>query len=100
MPVPIARVHYREQIYSPYSGLPADGKDGPNRKDPTLLFVYYGESGIYAYVNQRLRYSMNEDIEYLVAENLHSSIDIDGGLILEVETDVNGVNYYGFAPAA
>jgi hypothetical protein len=97
MPIPIARVHCRDQIFSPYSGLPADGKDGPNKKDPTLLFVYYGNSGIYAYFSQRLRYSMNEDIEYLEPENLHASINIDGGLIIEVETD-NGVNYYGFAP--
>lgn len=99
MPIPIARIHYREQIYSPYSGQSADSRDGPNRKDPALLFVYYEEAGIYAYVSQRLRHSMNEDIEYLAAENLHASIDIDGGLILEVETDWNGVNYYGFAPA-
>ena len=41
---------------------------------------------------------MNEDIEYLEPENLHSAIDIDGGLIIEVEADTM-VNYYGFAPA-
>ncbi len=99
MPIPIVRVHCRDQIFSPYSGLPADGKDGPNKKDITLLFVYYSDPGIYAYVSQRFRYSLNEDIEYLDAENLHTSTDIDGGLILEVETDRNGVNYYGFAPA-
>lgn len=98
MPIPIARVHCRDRIFSPYSGLPADGKDGPNKKDPTLLFIYYGNNGIYAYASQRLKYSLNEDIEYLDPENLHASIDIDGGLILEVETD-SGVNYYGFAPA-
>lgn len=98
MPIPIVRVHYRDQIYSPFSGQPADSKECPNKNDPTLLFVYYGNSGFYTYVSQRLRYSMNEDIEYLDAENVHSSINIDGGLVLEVETD-NGVNYYGFAPA-
>lgn len=99
MPIPIARVHCRDQIFSPYSGLPADGKDGPNKKDPTLLFVYHGDVGFYAYVSERLKYSLNEDIQYLEPENLHASIDIDGGLILEVETD-SAVNYYGFAPAA
>jgi len=98
MPIPIVRVHYRDQIFSPFSGQPADSKEGPNKNDPTLLFVYYGNSGIYAYTSQRLRYSMSEDIEYLDAENLHSSINIDGGLVMEVETD-NGVNYFGFAPA-
>jgi hypothetical protein len=99
MSIPVVRVHCRDQIYSPYSGQPADGKDGPNKKDPTLLFVYYGNPGIYAYSSQRLRNLMNEDIEYLDAEAIHTHIDIDGGLIMEVMTDVNGVNYYGFAPA-
>lgn len=99
MPIPVARIHCREQIYSPYSGLPADGKDGPNKHDPTLLFIYYGEPGIYAYSSQRLRNLLNEDIEYLDAEALHNHIEIEGGLVLEVETDVKGISYYGFAPA-
>ena len=99
MSIPVVRIHCRDQICSPFSGQPADGKDGPNKKDPTLLFVYYGDPGIYAYSSQRLRNLMNEDIEYLDAEALHTHADIDGGFILEVETDLNGVNYYGFAPA-
>lgn len=98
MPVPVARVHCRDRIYSPFSGQPADGRDGPNRKDPTLLFVYYSEPGIYAHVSQRLQNALNEDIEYLDPEAVHLSIDIEGGLVLEVETDIRGVNYYGFAP--
>lgn len=98
MPIPIVRVHYRDQIFSPYSGLPADNQDGPNKKDPTLLFVYNGDAGIYSYVSQRFNHSLNEDIEYLDAEVLHAHTDIDGGLIMEVETDLNGINYYGFAP--
>ena len=100
MPIPSVRVHCRDQIFSPYSGLPADGKDGPNKKDPTLLFVYNGNAGIYTYVSQRFNHSLNEDIEYLDAEALHAHTDIDGGLIMEVMTDLNGANYYGFAPAA
>ena len=98
MPVPVIRIHCHDQIYSPFSGQPADGKDGPNKKDPTLLFVYYGNDGIYAHVSERLKYSLTEDIEYLDAEDIHKSIEIDGGLVMEVETD-NGINYYGFAPA-
>lgn len=98
MPIPIVRVHSRDPIFSPYSGMPADGKDGPNKKDPTLLFVYHGNPGIYTYVSERLRYLMNEDIEYLDTESLHTHIDIDGGLVMEVMTDVEGANYYGFAP--
>ena len=99
MPIPVVRVHCRDQIYSPFSGVSAESKDGSYKKDPTLLFVYHGDAGIYAYVSERLRNLMNEDIEYLDAEALHRHIDVDGGLVMEVETDVNGVNYYGFAPA-
>ena len=97
MPIPVVRIHCRDQIFSPFSGQAADGKNGPNKTDPTLLFVYYGGDGIYAHASERLRYSLTEDIEYLDAEDIHKSIEIDGGLVLEVETD-NGVNYYGFAP--
>ena len=97
MPIPVARVHSRDQIFSPYSGQPAEDRGKPNKKDPTLLFVYHGDPGFYAYISERLKYAMNEDIEYLEPENLHASIDIDGGLIMEVETDAT-VNYYGFAP--
>lgn len=97
MPVPVARVHSRDQIFSPFSGLPADGREGPNKKDPTLLFVYYGDVGFYAHVSERLKYALSEDIEYLQPENLHASFDIDGALIMEVETD-SGLKYYGFAP--
>lgn len=61
------------------------------------MFIYYSDPGFYAYVSQRLTNVMNEDIEYLDAEALHTHIDIDGGLIMEVETD-SSVNYYGFAP--
>ena len=98
MPVPVARVHCLDPIFSPFSGEPAQTEDGPNNEDSTLLFIYHGDSGFYTYVSERLKYAMNEDIEYLEPENLHAAIDIDGGLILEVEVDIT-VNYYGFAPA-
>ena len=97
MPIPVARVHSRDRIFSPFSGQPAEDKHGPNKKDPTLLLVYHGDSGMYAYVSPRLKNSLNEDIEYLEPENLHAGIDMDDALILEVETDL-GVNYYVFAP--
>ena len=98
MPVPVARVHCRDLIFSPFSGEPAEVKSGPNKSDATLLFIYHGDPGFYAFVSERLKYAMNEDIEYLEPENLHAAIDIDGGVILEVETD-SAINYYGFAPA-
>ena len=98
MSLPIARVRRLEQIFSPFSGLPADGKDGPNENDPTLLFVYYGNTGEYAYVSKRLQGSMEGNIEDVDIKELHSTLSIDGGHVFEVDTDWNGVNYYGFAP--
>jgi hypothetical protein len=99
MPIPVARVHCRDQIFSPYSGQPADGKNGINRNDPTLLFIYHGEPGSYAYVSKRVEFLLQEDIEVLAAEDLHRHLDVDGGLILEVLTDTDDPSYYGFAPA-
>ena len=55
MAVAYAKIHYLDQIYSPFSGLPADGESGPNESDPTLLFVYYGNAGDFAYILQQRR---------------------------------------------
>jgi len=99
MSLPTARIHCLEQVFSPFSGLPADGEGGPNEKDPTLLFVYYGNAGDYAYISNRLQNLVDGNVESIDIGMLHSALSIDGGLILEVDTDWNGVNFYGFAPA-
>jgi hypothetical protein len=99
MSLPTARIHCPDQIFSPFSGLPTDGEDGPNEKDSTLLFVYYGNAGDYAYISKRLQNLLDGNIESIAIETLHSVLSVDGGLILEVDTDWNGVNFYGFAPA-
>jgi len=99
MSIPTTRIHCLEQIFSPFSGLPADGEDGPNGKDSTLLFVYYGTAGEYAYISKRLQNLVDGNIEDIDIGTLHSVLSVDGGLILEVDTDWNGVNFYGFAPA-
>jgi hypothetical protein len=98
MSIPVAIIHCRDQIFSPYSGLPADPGGEPNTKDPTLLFIYHGVPGIYTYVSKRLEYLLNEDVESIVAGNLHDHLDIDGGLILEVVNDTDDPSFYGFAP--
>ena len=55
--------------------------------------------GDYAYVSERLQNLVDEDVEGIDIETLYSVLTIDGGLILEVDNDWNGVNFYGFAPA-
>jgi len=98
MPLPVASIHCLEQIFSPFSGLPAEKEEEPNEKDPTLLFIYYGDAAIYAYVSKRVHAIVDGDVEDLEIEELTKAISIDGGLMLEVDTDWNGVNFYGFAP--
>jgi hypothetical protein len=96
MAVSLARTHHLGQVYSPFSGQPADGDDGPNEGDPTLLFVSYG--GEFAYVSDRLKALVDVVAENVDMADLTDVLTIDGGLILEVDTDWNGVNHYGFAP--
>jgi hypothetical protein len=96
MPTPITKTHCLSQVYSPFSGMPADGDDGPNEKDPTLLFVWYGCSGQFEYISERLQTVGGEDFDDV--SEVCKAIDIKGAIVLEVDTDWNGINYYGFAP--
>jgi hypothetical protein len=96
--LPIIRIHYLGQIFSPFSGHPSDGENGPSVEDASLLFVFHGDAGIFAYVSDRIQALLLDDIETLGVEGLANLLEIDGGLILKVDTDWNGINYYGFAP--
>ena len=98
MAVPIVKIHYTGQVYSPFSGEPADGETGPNETDASVLFVYYGNAGEFAYVSDRMKTLTDLDREQLDIEALHGAITINGGVIMEVDNDWNGVNHYGFAP--
>jgi hypothetical protein len=98
MALPTAQFRYLEAIYSPLSGLPAEVEDEPNEDDPTLLFAYYGDAGLYAYTSPRLLDVLDDDGEETDPLNLVEGLQIDGGLVLIVDTDWSGVNYYGFAP--
>jgi hypothetical protein len=92
--------YLEETIYSPFSGLAADIEGEINEKDPTLLFIYYGNTGDYAYVSERIKGLIQDDIESVDVETLPSMISIDGGFVLRIDADWNGVNYIGFAPAS
>jgi len=98
MPLSTVEFGYLGTVYSPLSGLPADLEDGPNEDDPTLLFAYYGDAGLYAYISQRLLDVLDDDVEETDPLDLGQGLQIDGGLMFIVDTDWNGVNYYGFAP--
>ena len=105
MAMPVVSIRYenpRAYIYSPFSGLPAvTEEDGENKDDPTLLFTWVGNAGVYGYISPRLQDLLGqnvEDIEDINIDDLPSLLNIEGGLILAVDEGFNGVNYYGFAP--
>ena len=98
MPVPTIEIAYLGTIYAPLSGLPADSDDGPNEDDSTLLFTYYGDSGVYGHMHRRLVDVVGEDWEDTGPLDIAAAVQIGGGLVV-VDTDWDGINYYGFAPA-
>lgn len=99
MPLPTVELNYLGQIYSPFSGLPAElNEEGPNEQDPTLLFVYYGMAGDWDYVSPRFPNELTRFVDNLGPREMAEGLDIAGGILLVVDTDWNGINYYGFAP--
>lgn len=97
MPLPLIPVRFLDQIFSPFTGLPADGEEGANERDDSLLFVFYGNAGEFAHISRRVL-SAVPGAENIQPEDLATRLSLPGGLVLMVDTDWNGVNYYGFAP--
>ena len=99
MPLPTVKFRYLGEVHSPFCGLPAELNDeGPNEEDATLLFIYYGMSGTFDYVSPRFPSELTRFIDNVGPTEMAEALDIDGGILLVVDTDWNGVNYYGFAP--
>jgi hypothetical protein len=99
MPLPIIEFSYIGTVHSPFSGLPADSEDGPNETDPTLLFTYYGDASEYGFISPRLGNGLAERAEDLEPIDLAEALQVEGGIVMVVDCEWNGVNYYGFAPA-
>ena len=102
MAMDIVRTETEEQVYSPFTGQPAEGLDGPNTSDPSLLFIHYGNSGEYAYIADRVREAVAgagvRNVEDLDPRKLAARIDVPGGFVLKIDGAWNGVNSYEFAP--
>lgn len=104
MPLPMIEFAFLGTIYSPFSGLPSEAEDEPNGDDPSLLFAYYGDASVYGLINPRLAKALPDDLAKqevdldLGPTELAEALHIDGGLVMVVDTDWGGVNYYGFAP--
>jgi len=98
MSLPVLELNYQEQIYSPFSGLPAHSEDGPNEKDPTLLFVHVGTVNEFGYISPRMKSLVEENIEDISLENLIEQLSVENGIILKVNRFWNGIDSYCFAP--
>ena len=100
MSLPAVQFKYLDQIHSPFSGIPAGLDDeGVNHEDPTLLFVYCGDVSEWSYVSPRLPSEFTRFIDNLEVDEVAESLDVDGAILLVVDTDWNGIDYYAFAPA-
>jgi len=100
MSLPVIEFRYLAQIYSPFSGIPAGLDDeGVDHEDPTLLFVYSGMGSAWAYVSPRFPTELTRFIDNLEPDEVAESLEIDAGIMLVVDTDWNGIDYYAFAPA-
>lgn len=104
MPVAKVRIEYEapSALFSPFSGRPAEGDRGPNTRDKTLLFIYYGDAGEYGHIGKRaveiLTQAGVKNIESLSPGALARRLNLPSTLLLEVDAGWNGVNYYAFAP--
>jgi len=98
----VISIAYQDQIYSPFSGQPADGEDGPNERDTTLLFIFYGDAGEYAYISEQFRREANikgiGEIDEVEPETLAKQVPIENSMLLKVNAAWNGINWYCFAP--
>lgn len=90
-----------QSVFSPFTGAVADGPDGPNENDPSLLFVHYGNAGLYAYISKtvidHLHGEDTADIEGLTPDELIDQLSLPNAFALEVDTSRDGTKYYGFA---
>jgi len=104
MPLTVARVEAElDQVYCPFSGKAIQDDDGEIAKLPSLLFVYYGNAGLYAYVSEQfLGFVKEANLECedgLPAdgpEEIAPKLDVKTAFLLEVDAGRNGVNAYGF----
>jgi hypothetical protein len=91
------------QIYCPFSGEPVD-KDGEINPLPSLLFVHYGDAGLYAYSSpcflelvRQAGLECEGEVPSDPPETIAPAIETTNAFVLEVDTGWNGVNAYGFA---
>ena len=85
------------EVFSPYTGNCVTGKDGEIvEDDKSLLFVFSGMAGDYAFISDQLRSLVDEEIESLEMDELVAKTNHIEGTLMEVDNGWNGINYYCF----
>jgi hypothetical protein len=77
MPIASVAFTFEGMVHSPFSGLPAETEDEANVSDPTLLFTWYGDSGLYGYLSLRLADRLPDDVHDLAPLELAERLQID-----------------------
>lgn len=90
---------YEGVVHSPFNGQPSELDDEDNCADPTLLFTWYGDSGLYGYISVRLADRLPEDVHDLEPLELAERLRIDNLVVFVVNANWGGINYYCYAPA-
>ena len=98
MELPTIQTRTEGPIYSPFSGQLAETEDGPNEKDPTLLFVHHGNADLFGYVKPEILEQLGAKMDELSLEEFSERFFRDGAFVIEVDAGWNGINSYGFVP--
>jgi len=103
MAIPVARVASElDQVYCPFTGQSVHSEDGINSL-PSLLFVYYGNAGEYAYISDAVVSMLKTlDIECTIddiplkPEDLAQALESESAFVLEIDAGWNGIDSYAF----
>jgi hypothetical protein len=85
------------RLHSPFTGEQIETDEGLNEQARGLLFCYYGNAGMYAYIAKtfidRIGLAPN-DAEDMEPEDLAARATDPCAILFEVDTGWNGVNWY------
>ena len=101
MAIPVLKLPLEaENVYSPLSGKPAYGKNGPNTRDPDLLFVFHGGANEGGYLSKRVVSALataGKDPSELSPETVCRRLNLPGAVCLKIDTGWNGVDWVAWA---
>ncbi len=100
MPIPVLKLkHEGSTVYFPLYGKAATSSNGPNVRDPDLLFVYFGMAGDWGYVSKSVREAVEaagKKLDRLSPRAVCRLLDLPSAICLEVDTGWNGVDWFAW----